>query len=293
MLKPLLPVVYLLSGFLVFSRFEKIKQQFSYVLTRIFIPAAIIINLSHNFIKSALMIIFFFLSLCVLSAIGKKIEKQPLFALCFCYLNIGWLGLPMSVLFLTKAQWAILLNAYIGNSIFGNTVGVHTLLTKDRQVPLKKLFLQPTVIAVLIGTALAVIPFNFYTYFKSAETSIHICMSFLGMSVLGMWLKQHRINRESLKNAVNIQLKKFGIFSLLAILLYLGMKFSGIENLKDIIIVLMYICILPPAANIIVLETYYCSEGKTAPLIVSGTLVSMGLLALLTLIVLTRPYFGV
>ena len=42
---------------------------------------------------------------------------------------------------------------------------------------------------------------------------------------------------------------------------------------------LYMLCLLPPAANIIVLETHYCRTGRSAGLIACGTLLSLSMIA--------------
>ncbi len=43
--------------------------------------------------------------------------------------------------------------------------------------------------------------------------------------------------------------------------------------------VLFILAVLPPAANIVILETHYRHEGTAAPVIASGAIVSLGLIA--------------
>ena len=44
--------------------------------------------------------------------------------------------------------------------------------------------------------------------------------------------------------------------------------------------VLFILGVLPPAANIVILETHYRHEGTAAPVIAAGAVVSVGLIAL-------------
>lgn len=44
--------------------------------------------------------------------------------------------------------------------------------------------------------------------------------------------------------------------------------------------VLFILGVLPPAANIVILETHYRHEGTAAPIIASGAVVSLGMIAL-------------
>lgn len=272
------PILYLLLGLFLFSHWTQLKDKFSYLLTRCFIPITIVINFSHELANSILMVGLFFAIFTFMFFIYCKIEKKPILALCFCYLNIGWLGLPIANIFFSPEQNVVLLNAYIGSSIFGNTVGVYALLGDSKQLSLIKLLFQPTILAVILGAALSLLPFDFYLFFIHIEQYIHILLSFFGMSVLGIWLRYSKLNLYAFRLALSLQIKKVIFFALFLSALWALYIISEHHYWKDIMVVLMFISLLPPAANIIVLETFYNGKGYSAPLIASGTILSLVLL---------------
>ncbi|EDT0101430.1 permease, partial [Salmonella enterica] len=108
--------------------------------------------------------------------------------LCFTYLNIGWLGLPVASSLFGNDAALIVIAAYVGSSVVGNSFGAGILASN--KINLIKLLQTPPVLALFTGIFL--IPFRqqvthwFYDVYEVAK----FLMSFLGMGVLGLWLSK-------------------------------------------------------------------------------------------------------
>ena len=104
-------------------------------------------------------------------------------------------------------------------------------------------------------------------------------MSFLGMMILGIWLSE-----TSLKKSDVLAYTKSYAFRIL-ILTTVVLVVFGISQISNSEIVyqqlpwLFLICLLPPAANIIVLETSYLGTGTSAARISVETMVSIVVIA--------------
>jgi malate permease and related proteins len=226
--------------------------------------------------------------------ISRIVSKDPIQNLNFCYPNIGWLGLPVaSALFDDSAAMAMIA-AYIGNSLFGNSVGVSLMI---RGHGLKSKILQtlktPPMVALLIG--LACMPFKdvLEEFGMPAYEILKFVMSFLGMAILGMWLIQVPLRAQDFKIAgLQFVCRSFTFFLLLSLFIVVC-TYYDISLVTENKAALYLICLLPPAVNIIVMETYYMKSGRSASMIACGTCISiLAIVVYIGFIVGARVYFG-
>ncbi|OTG79362.1 hypothetical protein B9T33_12840 [Acinetobacter sp. ANC 5054] len=96
-------------------------------------------------------------------------------------------------------------------------------------------------------------------------------MSFTGMCVLGMWLRQTKVQWIDLLNSSRIFIMKITVGVVICSLTYWLIPIPQIE--KYIGVMFMLFC-LPPAANIVALETHYQGTGVSARYIAAGTIMS-------------------
>ncbi len=96
-------------------------------------------------------------------------------------------------------------------------------------------------------------------------------MTFAGMCVLGMWLRRTRVHLKDLIYSTKAQAFKVVCGFILCGLTY---RFLPIPNISQQIGVMFLMFCLPPAANIVALETHYQGTGRSAAYIASGTIVS-------------------
>lgn len=275
-IKMLLPFVYLSIGFLVGKTPLEIKRQTSYILVKIIIPLVIIYNIAtyraEVFVLMAAMIAI----ICCMFFLSGFATNDIIKRLCFCYLNIGWMAVPIAGAVWGDGAVRLLIAMYTGNSVFGNSVGA-SLLANDsiKRMSVKKTFCSPPVIALIIG--ILCIPFGDYfrRYCNNSYYVLKWIMSFLGMAVLGMWLSDTKIKKRDIKTTLILAVLRAATMSALGSLLLIvayQLHFDLItENKKA----LFMLGVLPPAANIIVLETHYKHTGQSASLIACGTLFSI------------------
>jgi predicted permease len=117
----------------------------------------------------------------------------------------------------------------------------------------KKVVFSPPVIALIISAILRLLQVQ---NFQEPSWVLHLYqfakvgMVFTGMCVLGMWLRHTKVEKADLWHSVRVMLPK--------------LMFGAI------------ICsCLPPAANIVALETHYQGTGYSARYIAAGTIVSI------------------
>lgn len=277
--KILLPFAYLFFGFLLGKTKLEVKGKASYVLTKIVIPLVIIYNIATYradvFILMAAMII---MMSCML-LISRFITKDTVKRLCFCYLNIGWLALPVASTVWGDGAARLLIAVYTGSSIFGNSVGAGLLVNDDAQrFDIKKTITSPPVAALLIG--LACIPLGGFmqSHVQPVYRLLKWLMSFLGMAILGIWLAGIKLHVADIKETVKwIILRAVTVSLFVSAWIFIGgiLHLELVTGNKE---ALFMLSILPPAANIIVLETHYRKTGESAGMIACGTLLSIGLI---------------
>ncbi|EMD4511828.1 permease [Salmonella enterica] len=269
----LLPFFYLFIGLLLGKTSWDIRSSASWFLTKIIIPVVITFNISTQFSNMGSIIFITAIVMLSMLMLGKYIINDPVMLLCFTYLNIGWLGLPVASSLFGNDAALIVIAAYVGSSVVGNSFGAGILASN--KINLIKLLQTPPVLALFTGIFL--IPFRqqvthwFYDVYEVAK----FLMSFLGMGVLGLWLSKTNFNFRDLRPEIIFFIKRaVVIFFIITLLLYIARLFNQtlITNNPE---TLYLFCFLPPAANIIVLETHYMGTGRSARTISCGTCLSI------------------
>ena len=232
-----------------------------------------------------------------------RITRDPVQKLAFVYLNAGLFGIPVVAGFWGEEAVRLYVGAYIGNSVMGNILGTSLMrretntdgLTTSRAKPtqkaavstvLRSLLTNRPVIAVAIGLiCLPAGPF-LNTHAAGIYRLITWVFSFVGLMVLGMWLSTARLHRTDLKQAARWAVLRVVLVSVYSIGIltaaYWMHTHTGV-HLNQLLAhpqVLFVLGVLPPAANIVILETHYRHEGTAAPIIAAGAVVSVGMIAL-------------
>ena len=278
--KMLLPFLYLFCGFLLGKTKIDIKDKTAYLLTRIIIPLVIVYNIATC--RSDLFFIIFsmIVMMTVLMFLSRLLSTDPAKQLCFFYLNIGWLSLPIVTAVWGDAAATAVLSLYIGNSIFGNSVGAGMLINRGAaKIDIKRTLKSPPVAALIIGAACIPFSAEIKQYLPPAYRTLKLIMSILGMGVLGMWLAKIKLELTDLKETLRLALYRALAFGVLISLFIFISGRLGVNLVTENKPALYMICILPPAANIIALETHYCHTGTSAGLTAWGTLFSLLLIA--------------
>lgn len=267
------PLIYLLAGWLAGKTAMDLKRSASWILTRIAIPVVIVFNISTRFSSMSTIIIATAICMLILLAACRLIMRDPVRSLCFSYLNIGWLGLPVGSALFGNDAATIIIAAYVGSSIIGNSLGAGML--SGSKLNLAGLLRTPPVLALIAGTALIPFGHEVTRWCNGLYDVAKFLMSFLGMAVLGIWLSRTTISAGDLRREIWPFIIKSGVMGLLISLLVGLASLLHYRLIADNAATLYLFCLLPPAANIIVLETHYSGTGESAKLITCATCISI------------------
>lgn len=213
--------------------------------------------------------------------------RDRLQALCFSYTNIAWLGFPIAIALFGPEVSAPMIALYIGGSLFGNVWAVSAVSAEAQ--PFRSIFSKviqsPPVLALLIAALLrwvGVQDLPHQQWIDLLYRGSKWGMSFTGMCVLGMWLRHTRVAIDDLWVSTRIAVLKMLCGAVICALVY---ALLPLPSLPHAIPVLFLLFCLPPAANIVALETHYQGSGTSAKYIAAGTMVS-GVIILLYAVIL-------
>ena len=309
----ILPLLYLGVGFGLAMLLpehwgNRLKESASALLTRWIIPTVIVYIVATSrpelfFMAASTMVLMALLVRC-----AAFFTNDPVQRLALVYLNAGIFGIPVVASFWGEEAVRLYVGAYIGNSVMGNILGTSLMrretnteeLTNSRVKPTRKavthkaavgavlrsLLTNRPIIAVAIGLiCLPAGPF-LNTHAAGIYRLITWVFSFVGLMVLGMWLSTARLHRTDLIQALRWAVLRVVLVSVYSVgVLALarwahdtaGVHFDQLLAHPQVLFIL---AVLPPAANIVILETHYRHEGTAAPVIAAGAVVSVGMIAL-------------
>lgn len=309
----ILPLIYLGVGFGLAMLLPEhwgnsLKESASALLTRWIIPTVIVYIVATSrpelfFMAASTMVLMVLLVRC-----AAFFTNDPVQRLALVYLNAGIFGIPVVASFWGEEAVRLYVGAYIGNSVMGNILGTSLMrreantdgLTTSRSKPTRKavthkaavgavlrsLLTNRPIIAVAIGLiCLPAGPF-LNTHAAGIYRLITWVFSFVGLMVLGMWLSTARLHRTDLTQALRWAVLRVVLVSVYSVGILTAAHWmhthTGVhlEQLLAHPQVLFILGVLPPAANIVILETHYRHEGTAAPIIASGAVVSLGMIAL-------------
>lgn len=310
----ILPLIYLGLGLglalLLSERWStRLKEGASTLLTRWIIPAVIIYTVATSrpelfFVAASTMVLM------LLGVLGAgRITRDPVQKLAFVYLNAGLFGIPVVAGFWGEEAVRVYIGAYIGNSIMGNILGTSLLRggsgvdpragednAPEAQSPrsrggtlrsvLRGLRSSPPVIAVVVGLLCLPAGPILSQHGAGFYRVLTWVFSFIGMIVLGMWLGAAKLHRADLTRAAGWALLRAVLVSVYSVGVLAFARWAhdaaGVhfDQLLAHPQVLFILAVLPPAANIVILETHYRHEGTAAPVIAAGAVVSVGMIAL-------------
>ena len=309
----ILPLLYLGVGFGLAMLLpehwgNRLKESASALLTRWIIPTVIVYIVATSrpelfFMAASTMVLMALLVRC-----AAFFTNDPVQRLTLVYLNAGIFGIPVVASFWGEEAVRLYVGAYIGNSVMGNILGTSLMrrktntdgLTTSRAKPTRKavthkaavgavlrsLLTNRPIIAVAIGLiCLPAGPF-LNTHAAGIYRLITWVFSFVGLMVLGMWLSTARLHRTDLTQALQWAVLRVVLVSVYSVGILTAAHWmhthTGVhlEQLLAHPQVLFILGVLPPAANIVILETHYRHEGTAAPIIASGAVVSLGMIAL-------------
>ena len=274
----LFPVLSFICGLILanYNASNFLKSWLSLLLARVFIPIVIIYNMVFYKSGSIELILFSFFSCFILFFLYLKLSKDRLASLCFSYTNMAWLGFPIAIAIFGAEHSMAMIPLYIGVSIFGNSWAVTSVSSapQSKASLFKKMLSSPPIIALIIAGILRcfdVQQFQNELVVEWIYTLAKWCMSFAGMCVLGMWLRKTKVYLEDVLISAKLAVLKMLCGLVLCTFAYFFLPISHIESYIGVMFLLF--C-LPPAANIVALETHYQGTGISAKYIASGTIVS-------------------
>ena len=304
----ILPLLYLGVGFGLATLLPEhwgnhLKESASALLTCWIIPTVIVYIVATSrpelfFMAASTMVLMALLVRC-----SGFFTNDPVQRLALVYLNAGIFGIPVVASFWGEEAVRLYVGAYIGNSVMGNILGTSLMrretntdgLTTSRTKPtqkaavsavLRSLLTNRPIVAVAIGLiCMPTGPF-LNTHAAGIYRLITWVFSFVGLMVLGMWLSTARLHRTDLKQALGWAVLRVVLVSVYSVGIltaaYWMHTHTGV-HLDQLLAhpqVLFILGVLPPAANIVILETHYRHEGTAAPVIAAGAVVSLGMIAL-------------
>jgi len=274
----LFPIFAFICGLFLASimQVNDLKSSMSMLLARLFIPIVIIYNMVFYKSGSIELILFSFFSCFILFFLYLQLSKDRLAALCFSYTNMAWLGFPIAIAIFGAEHSMVMIPLYIGVSIFGNSWAVTSVssATQSKVSLFKKMLSSPPIIALILAGFIRcfdVQQFQNQIVVEWIYTLAKWCMSFTGMCVLGMWLRKTKVYLGDILISAKLAVLKMLCGLVLCTLAYFFLPISHIESYIGVMFLLF--C-LPPAANIVALETHYQGTGISAKYIASGTIVS-------------------
>lgn len=278
----ILPLISFLIGYLGAEKLQAIRTLLAALLARLLIPIVIIYNMVFYKEGSLWLIAFSFFCSIIFFAIFYAVLKDKLRVLCLSYLNGAWLGFPFALAIFGPEASSTIVALYIGGSLFGNICAVMAVseTQQDPKFILKNVLLSPPVIALSIAAVLSFWDFSAWENHQFVQLIYQInkvLVTFSGMCILGMWLSKVSIGWVDLKQSLIL------IFSrmLIAVLLCIGAYYwLPIPHIVLIYAIMLMFFLLPPAANIVALETHYQGTGHSAKYIASGTIASAILIGL-------------
>lgn len=309
----ILPLLYLGVGFGLAMLLPEhwgnsLKESASALLTRWIIPTVIVYIVATSRPELFFMAVSTMVLMALLVRCAAFFTNDPVQRLALVYLNAGIFGIPVVASFWGEEAVRLYVGAYIGNSVMGNILGTSLMrretntdgLTTSRAKPTRKavthkaavgavlrsLLTNRPIIAVAIGLiCLPAGPF-LNTHAAGIYRLITWVFSFVGLMVLGMWLSTARLHRTDLTQALRWAVLRVVLVSVYSVGILTAAHWmhthTGVhlEQLLAHPQVLFILGVLPPAANIVILETHYRHEGTAAPIIASGAVVSLGMIAL-------------
>ena len=309
----ILPLLYLGVGFGLAMLLpehwgNRLKESASALLTRWIIPTVIVYIVATSrpelfFMAASTMVLMALLVRC-----AAFFTNDPVQRLALVYLNAGIFGIPVVASFWGEEAVRLYVGAYIGNSVMGNILGTSLMrretntdgLTTSRAKPTRKAVTRKAAVGavlrslltnrpiIAVATGLICLPVGPFlnTHAAGIYRLITWVFSFVGLMVLGMWLSTARLHRTDLTQALQWAVLRVVLVSVYSVGILTAAHWmhthTGVhlEQLLAHPQVLFILGVLPPAANIVILETHYRHEGTAAPIIASGAVVSLGMIAL-------------
>ncbi|WP_288428388.1 AEC family transporter [uncultured Spirosoma sp.] len=284
-LNELLTNVVPLYGFIILgyvaSRWLGLKSKpISSLLLYVLIPVVIFDNIlkaEPAQLATAMSIVFLLAALMNIPAalVNRRFgsDVHPDLLRCsFSYFNIGWFGIPVVMALFGEAKMPLIISAYMGNVLYGDTVGYYLVSrSKDMDVKdsIKNVLKIPAIyalIAAIIANAYGVkMPESLEPVMKGASWTL----SALGMIIIGVTLTAVDVKNVAYAQFSTIMAVRYVAAALiLGLLVWLESLVIGqLEGDEQKLMLLM--ATFPIAANLVVFATYIDTETEDASILVT------------------------
>ena len=281
-MKFLLLIVYIAIGFVLNKTVPQSGRLLPKLLVRYIVPLVIFltcVKYSSSLINVTLLMFFLSLTmfLCAL-LIYRGHQHRKVLRLCLSQYNIGLIGLPVGIHLFGDGAVPIILSAFLGGMLFGNSIGIFSLINSSqlrKSYLIKQMLSSPPlfslVVALVFITLKVPVDFNgpigdIYGWSKTA-------LSTLGMVVMGLSLSQYPVYWKKWRQYVSFSLSKILLSCFVALMIFGGAYAQGWIDQQT----LKYMALLPflpSAANIITLEAHYKGTGHSASMICANTMIA-------------------
>lgn len=275
------PLIYMAIGFGIGRLPYEVKGRAAHVLTHFVIPVVIVYNIATHRPGIFAILVGTIAMMSTMLALSRLFTRDPIANLCFCYLNTGWFGLPIASSLFGPAAAMLIISVYVGNSLFGNSISAALLAEgEDLRQRVWRMLKSPPLRAMALGLLLIPWGAQVEAYGQPLYEAMRFLMSFLGMAILGIWLATTPLQAADLRRAVAPFLARVLLSGTLVTLLIRLCEALPLPLVSDNQAAMYLICLLPPAPNIVALETQYLKTGRSAPMVAAGTCLSIVAVAL-------------
>lgn len=293
-MRAVLPLMYLAAGWALARLGLDWRRAMSRALSQAVIPLVIVFHVARADAALVGLMLCALVWMLALFAMGHRLSRDPVDSLCFCYLNIGWFGLPVATSALGPEAVSLFTTFYVASSILGNALGPAWLLhhapgTSGAGRParansmsgwLRHAWRTPALRALAVGLCLLPVGPWLGVHAAWLDEGARILLGMLGMMVLGAWLAHAPLGVAELRRAFKSFVLRAGLSLLVLALLWAVTSRIGRSPLQGQVAAMVLLSLLPPAANIVVLETEALRSGHSAARIASASVWSLGAIAL-------------
>ena len=287
---------FILVGWFAHAKWNLQSKWISKALLYVLIPILIIENLlKADLAETAIsgsMIFLLALAMNIPAIITqKKIATDydgSLLKGAFSYYNIGWFGIPVVMALFGEEQMPLIISAYVGNALYGDTVGFY-LMSRTKDVPTKtainKVFQIPAIYACAVAIGLNLASVEVPEAVEPIGNVVSWLVSALGMLIIGVTLGGIDFKKVAYKTFSKILGMRYlagAIF--LALLVFAESQWIGtLEEEQSMLMLLM--ASFPIAANLVVFASFLETEEENAALLVGiSSIVSLILVPLVSIL---------
>jgi malate permease and related proteins len=263
-------------------RFWGLKNKFvSRILVYLLIPLAIFDNITEAdlYQLAAVPLIFFVLALSmnlparITHRLLAKDLNPHLLSCAFAYFNIGFFGIPIVLAFLGPGQLPLIMSAYVGNALYGDTIGYYQIARAKRSVwdSVKKVFTIPAIYAFALAVVANLNDIKTPESLEPVADVVSWSLSVLGMLIIGIGLAEvnlKKVNYRLFSKILGIRLVSAPL--LMALLLWGESQLVG-QLEPEAQQLLMLASGFPIAANLVVFASFLESETENAATLVALT----------------------